>query len=65
MDTTAELHLTMTGKRSTADLPGACDWPGPGDCWDEGVAPVSIAAGVRYNGGVVVSERFPFAETVP
>jgi hypothetical protein len=43
----AVLHLTITGKESTASLPG-------------GVAPVAIVAGVRYQGGVVYSERFDF-----
>ncbi len=63
--TTALLQLTITGKGSTADLPAVCDWPEPGDCWDEGVAPVSLVAGVRYLGGGVVSEQFPFAVIVP
>jgi len=63
--TSAVLHLTMTGKKSTADLPAVCDWPEPGVCWDEGEAPVSIAAGVRFKGGQVVAERFSFAVVVP
>lgn len=63
--TTALLELTITGKGSTADLPAVCDWPQPGDCWDEGVAPVSIVTGVRYPGGGVISEQFPFAVVVP
>ncbi len=67
---TATLHLTMTGKGSTADFDMVCDWPEPGtepgtECWPEGTVPVSIVAGVRYKGGVVVSERFNFAVVVP
>ena len=64
-DTSAVLYLTMTGKDSTADLLAVCDWPEPGDCWPDGVAPVSIVVGVRYAGGVVIAERFPFAVQVP
>ena len=64
-DTSAVLYLTMTGKNSTADLPAVCDWPEPGDCWPEGIAPVSIVAGVRFPGGLAVGEQFPFAVVVP
>jgi hypothetical protein len=63
--TEAVLYITLTGKNSTADLPAVCDWPGPGDCWPEGVAPVSIVAGVRFPGGLAVGEQFPFAVVVP
>jgi hypothetical protein len=63
--TYALLEITITGKNSTADLPAVCDWPEPGDCWPEGVAPVSIAAGMRYSGGGVYGEQFPFAVIVP
>lgn len=63
--TTALLEITITGKNSTADLPAVCDWPWPGKCWDEGVAPVAIVAGMRYDGGVVFPEYFPFAVIVP
>jgi hypothetical protein len=63
--TEAVLHLTMTGKGSTADLFAVCDWPEPGYCWPEGVAPVAIAVGVRYPGGAVYSEQFPFSVVVP
>jgi hypothetical protein len=63
--TYALLHLAMQGKNSTAGLPAVCDWPEPGVCWPEGVAPVSIAVGVRYPGGLVVAERFAFAVKVP
>ncbi len=45
--TTADLHLTITGKEATDFLP-------------DGVAPVAIVVGVRYEGGIVVSERFDF-----
>jgi hypothetical protein len=45
--TSALLHLTITGKESTDSLP-------------DGVAPVAIVAGVRYQGGIVYSERFDF-----
>lgn len=61
----ALLHLTITGKESTADLLAVCDWPALGDCWDAGVAPVAIVAGMRYQGGVTVSEQFAFAVRVP
>jgi hypothetical protein len=60
----ALLHLTVTGKKSTADLASVCDWPEPGKCWPEGVAPASIAVGVRFKGGLVVGERFNFAVVV-
>ena len=63
--TSAVLQLTMTGKAPTADLWAVCDWPGPGDCWPEGVAPVAIAVGVRFADGQVVAEQFPFAVLVP
>jgi hypothetical protein len=43
--TSALLHLTITGKEPTGFLP-------------DGVAPVAVVAGVRYQGGVVFSERF-------
>jgi hypothetical protein len=64
-DTWALLHLTMTGKTSTAGLPAVCDWPEPGVCWPEGVAPVAIAVGVRYKGGLVVPWWYSFAVEVP
>jgi hypothetical protein len=63
--TEAYLYLTMEGKKSTADLFSVCDWPEPGYCWPEGVAPVAIAVGVRYPGGAVYSEQFPFSVVVP
>ena len=64
-NTSALLHLTMTGRNPTADLPAVCDWPEPGDCWPEGVAPVAIAVGARFAGGQVYGEQFPFAVVVP
>ncbi len=64
-NTSAILHLTMTGKGSTADLPAVCDWPEPGDCWPEGVAPVAIVMGARFAGGQVYAEQFSFAVIVP
>jgi hypothetical protein len=63
--TSAVLHLTVTGKGSTVGLPAVYDWPEPGIHWPEGTAPVSIVAGVRYKGGVVISERFIFTVAVP
>ena len=59
--TSALLHVTITGKNPTADLPAVSDWPEPGINWPGGVAPVLIAAGVRYQGGQVISEEFPLA----
>ena len=62
----ALLHLTMTGKNSTADLGPACDWPEPGGgCLPNGVAPVAIAVGVRYKGNLALSEYFTFGVVVP
>ncbi len=61
----ALLQLTMTGKKPTAGLLVVCDWPEPLGCWPEGVAPVSIVAGVRFKKGVVVAKQFPFAVRVP
>jgi hypothetical protein len=63
--TSALLQVTVTGKQSTAGLYAVCDWPEPGDCWPEGVAPVAIVAGVRFAGGGVVAEQFPFAIVIP
>jgi hypothetical protein len=62
--TSALLHLTMTAKKPTDDLLAVCDWPEPGYCWPDGVAPISIVAGARYKKGVVASEQFPFAVVV-
>jgi hypothetical protein len=63
--TSAVLHLTVTGKGSTADLLAVCDWPTPGTCYPAGTAPLAIVAGVRYKGGVTVSQTFTFAVKVP
>jgi hypothetical protein len=63
--TYALLHLMITGNDSTADLPAVSGWPEPGDLWPEGVAPVSILAGMRYKGGVLIAEEFAFAVEVP
>jgi hypothetical protein len=64
--TSATLHLTLTGKKPTAELAGVCDWPEPrAGCWPDGVAPVAIAAGVRFKGGLVDAEQFSFAVEVP
>ena len=61
----AVLHLTVTGKGSTADFEAVCDWPEPGTCWPDGVVPASIVVGVRSTQGEVLSERFDFAVVVP
>jgi hypothetical protein len=50
--TSAVLELILTGVRSTADLPG-------------GVTPVTAAVGVRYPGGQLVVQSFPFEVAVP
>ena len=63
--TSALLQVTVTGKQSTAGLWAVCDWPEPGTCWPEGVAPVSIVVGVRFAGGGVVSQQYPFAIQIP
>lgn len=62
--TYAVLHMTVTGKNSTADLQAVTDWPETED-WQAGVAPLSIVVGVRYQGGEVFVQRFNFAVTVP
>jgi len=63
--TKAVLHLTVTGKDSTADLAAVSNWPTPGENWPAGVAPASVVVGVRLKNGQVVAERFNFAVTVP
>ena len=50
--TSATLTITWTAKGSTAGLPG-------------GVAPVAVVAGVRFQGGVVVAQRFDTNVSVP
>ncbi len=57
--TTATLTITLVAKNSTADLPAegvVCENGVPST---GGVAPVAFMAGVRYPGGLVVSQRFP------
>ena len=49
--TLAVLHLTFTGNRSTAELPG-------------GVTAAGIAVGIFYAGGEQISQRFDFAVAV-
>ncbi len=49
--TTATLYVTFTAKDSTANLPN-------------GVAPVSVVAGVRYPQGITISERFDYTVAV-
>ncbi len=46
------LHLTVTGKNSTSDLP-------------DGVTRLSISVGVRYQKWGTISERFEFTVVVP
>jgi len=62
---TALLHLTVIGKKSTADLPAVSDWPSPGISWPAGVAPQQILAGARFKGGLVSANAFAFAIRVP
>ena len=64
-DDSGLLQLTMTATSSTADLEAVSDWPEQGTSWPEGVAPVSIVAGVRFVGGEVLTERFDFYVVVP
>jgi hypothetical protein len=63
--TEATLYVTLTGKSSTADLWSICGWPDTGICWPDGVAPISLATGVRFTGGGIAAERFNFAVVVP
>ncbi len=49
--TSAVLHLTFTGNRSTAELPG-------------GVTAAGIAVGIIYAGGERISQRFDFTVAV-
>ncbi len=62
--TSAVLHLTVKGKNPTAGLPAVFDWPIPGISWPDGVAPLAIAAGVRFKGGAVIAQTFAFAVAV-
>ena len=62
--TSAELHLTVTGKESTADLAAVSDWPADED-WDAGAAPLAVRAGARFAGGAVAQASYLFAVSVP
>ncbi|MBN1137783.1 MAG: hypothetical protein JXM73_14440 [Anaerolineae bacterium] len=62
--TSAVLHMTVTGKNSTAGLEAVTDWPETED-WPAGVAPLGIVVGVRYHGGEVYVYRYYFAVEVP
>lgn len=62
--TEAVLHQTVKGKKSTTSLAAVTDWPTTED-WPAGVAPLALVVGVRYAGGVVVSEQFAWAVLVP
>ena len=57
--TSATLSVSFTAKTSTANFPGAANCPGGG------VAPVSVAVGVRYPGGYIAVERYEFCVQVP
>ncbi len=61
--TSADLHLTITGKELTSGLAAVQDWPADED-WPAGVAPVAVRAGARFAGGAVVGSTFPFAVAV-
>ena len=50
--TNATLEVTFTAKGSTSDLPGGADQ-------------VAVVAGVRYDNGQTVSQRFEFSVSVP
>jgi hypothetical protein len=64
-NTEAYLYLTMTGKNSTENLGPVYDWPELGDIWPVGVAPAAIVAGVRFKGGLAVTQVFSFGVQVP
>lgn len=50
--TSVTLTVTWTAKDSTAGLPG-------------GIAPVAIVAGLRFQGGLTVAQRFDYNVSVP
>ena len=52
MGTTATVEVTFTAKTDTSKMPDGKDL-------------VTVVVGARYKGGVVLSERFDFAVTVP
>ena len=62
-DTSADLYLTITGTRSTADIPAVQDWPVTED-WSAGVLPLVVRVGVRFAGGHVASTGYLFGVTV-
>ena len=62
-DTSADLYLTITGTRSTADIPAVADWPVNED-WPAGTLPLVVRAGVRFAGGYVASTAWLFGVTV-
>jgi len=62
-DTSADLYLTITGTRSTADIPAVSDWPVDED-WPAGTLPLVVRAGVRFAGGYVASTAYVFGVTV-
>ena len=57
----ARLEVTFNAKSSTANFPAT----GTANCPESGVAPVSVAVGVRYPGGYVAVQRFGFCVQVP
>jgi hypothetical protein len=64
-DTSAVLTAEITGKSSTADLASVCDWPLPDStCTPDGTAPLAIVVAVRYRGGEVYGQYYPFAVEV-
>lgn len=62
-DTSADLWLTITGRAPTAGLPAVQDWPLNED-WPAGTLPLAVRAGVRFEGGDVVSTGYLFGVTV-
>lgn len=62
-DTSADLWLTITGTRSTADIPAVQDWPVDED-WPAGTLPLVVRTGVRFAGGYVASTAWLFGVTV-
>ena len=62
--TSADLYLTITGRASTAALPGAETWPYD-ENWPAGVAPLAVRVGARFTGGRIVGTTYVFSVTVP
>ena len=50
--TSADMQITVTGKNSTADLPG-------------GFAPISVVVGVRFQGGQISVAQYDFQVFIP